>query len=46
MYEIATAPLRKCMLVVAGTPVCELPYALVMIVRPFFVAWKITALIP
>src|SRR5207248_4459590 len=42
-YEIATAPLRKCMAVVAGTPVIESPKARVMISLPSTVTRTMTA---
>ena len=40
---MATAPLRKCMSTVAGTPVIDSPYALVMISLPSTVTRTMTA---
>ena len=42
-YEIATAPLRKCMFVVAGTPVIESPTAWVTTSLPSTVTRTMTA---
>src|SRR4051794_33189509 len=41
---MATAPFRKCICVVAGTPVIDSPYALVMTSLPSTVTRTITAL--